>query len=94
MDMLEAKNRHELFLEDRPVHTKGRADVSTLLRRGRNSRNRLRRRRPLPSRARWVEHCVIFPRRAGRGRGRAQNCIIMQDPVIGAGGALSNIFPI
>ena len=23
MDMLEAKNRHELFPEDRPVHTKG-----------------------------------------------------------------------
>lgn len=89
MDMLEAKNRHELFPEDRPVHTKGRADVSTYYGEGATVKNCLVADGCFIEGE--VEHCVIFRGVRVEAGAVLKNCIIMQDAVIGAGAQLSNI---
>lgn len=89
MDMLEAKNRHELFPEDRPVYTKGRADVSTYYGEGSSVKN------CLVADGCYiegeVEHCVIFRGVRIEAGAVLKDCIIMQDSVIGAGAQLTNI---
>lgn len=89
MDMLEARNRHELFPEDRPVYTKGRADVSTYYGEGSSVKNCLVADGCYIEGV--VEHCVIFRGVRIEAGAVLKDCIIMQDSVIGAGAQLTNI---
>ena len=89
MDMLNAKNRGELFPEDRPVHTKGRADVSTYYGDGAKVTN------CLVADGCFIEgeaeNCVIFRGVRIEQGAVLKNCIIMQDSVIGPGAKLDYI---
>lgn len=89
MDMLDAKNRRELFPEDRPVHTKGRADVSTYYGDGAVVKN------CLVADGCFIEgeleNCVIFRGVRIEQGAVLKNCIIMQDTIIGPGATLNYI---
>ncbi len=89
MDMLGARARHDLFPTERPVYTKGRADVSTYYGEDAVVKN------CLVADGCFIEgkleNCVLFRGvRVGRGA-ELKNCIIMQDSVVGAGVQLTNI---
>lgn len=87
MDMLDAKNRGELFPPDRPVRTKGRSDVSTYYGEGAVSKNCLVADGCLIQGS--IENCILFRGvRVGKNA-RIRNCVIMQDTVIGEGAELS-----
>jgi glucose-1-phosphate adenylyltransferase len=89
MDMLDAKNRAELFPEERPVRTKIRSDVSTYYGERAVSKN------CLVADGCFIEgsikNCILFRGvRVGKGA-QIENSIIMQDTVIGEGVVLSSV---
>ena len=89
MDMLVAQNRRELFPDERPVRTKGRADVSTHYAEGANVKNCFVADGCYIEGS--IENCVIFRGVEIHKGATLKNCIIMQDTVIGAGADLSNV---
>ncbi|NCC69394.1 MAG: hypothetical protein EOM14_14600 [Clostridia bacterium] len=87
MDMLNAKNRAELFPESRPVRTKGRSDVSTYYGEEASSKNCLVADGCFIEGS--IENCIIF-RDVRVGKGACiKNSVIMQDTVIGEGAELN-----
>jgi glucose-1-phosphate adenylyltransferase len=87
MDMLNAKNRAELFPESRPVRTKGRSDVSTYYGDAASSKNCLVADGCFIEGS--IENCILF-RGVKVGKGAfLKNSVIMQDTVIGEGAELS-----
>jgi glucose-1-phosphate adenylyltransferase len=87
MDMLDAKNRAELFPDEHPVRTKGRSDVSTYYAEHSVSRNCLVADGCFVEGS--IENCIIFRGvRVGKGA-HIKNSIIMQDTVVGEGAELS-----
>lgn len=89
MDMLEANARHDLFPTERPVYTKGRADVSTYYGEEATVKN------CLVADGCFIEghleDCVVFSGvRVGRGA-ELKNCIIMQDSIIGMNTEIKNV---
>jgi len=87
MDMLDAKNRNELFPESRPVRTKGRSDVSTYYGEEASSKNCLVADGCFIEGS--IENCILFRGvRVGKGA-YIKNSVIMQDTVVGEGTELS-----
>ena len=89
MDMLDPVKRRELFLEARPVRTKGRSDVSTYYGENAKSQN------CLVADGCYVEgslkNCILFRGvRVSKGA-RLENCILMQDSVIGENVVMKNV---
>lgn len=80
MDMLNADIRSELFLPERPVHTKERAEVSTYYSETATTKNSLIADGCIIDGE--VENCVIFRGVRVKKGTKLKNCIIMQDACI------------
>lgn len=89
MDMLQAQNRHELFPDERPVRTKGRADVSTHYAEGASVKNCLVADGCYIEGS--IENCIIFRGVQIHKDAVLKNCIIMQDSIIDNGANLSYV---
>lgn len=89
MEMLDLKNRAELFPADRPVRTKSHADVSTYYGENAVCRNSLAADGCLIEGE--LENCILFSDvRVGKGA-KLKNCILMRGCVVGEGVILSNV---
>lgn len=89
MDMLDAKNRGELFPPERPVRTKGRSDVSTYYGERAVSKNCLVADGCFIEGS--IENCILFRGvRVGKGA-YIKNSVIMQDAVIGENAELKYV---
>lgn len=89
MDMLDSGIRRQLFPEERPVHTKGRSDVSTYYGETAHVRNSLIADGCFIEGE--IENCVLF-RGVRVGKGAVlRGSIIMQDTVVGANTELSYV---
>lgn len=86
MDMLGGKQMDDLFPDDRPIRTKGRAEVSTYYGEEAKVQN------SLVADGCYIEgeieNCILFRGVRVEKGARLQNCVIMQDAVIGAGADL------
>ena len=89
MDMLTAQNRRELFPDERPVRTKGRADMSTHYAEGASVKNCFVADGCYIEGS--IENCIIFRGVEIHKGAVLKNCIIMQDTVIGSGAELSSV---
>lgn len=89
MDMLTARNRRELFPDERPVRTKGRADVSTHYAEGASVKNCFVADGCYIEGS--IENCIIFRGVQIHKGAVLKDCIIMQDSIIGAGAELSSV---
>lgn len=89
LDMLRAGHMEELFPDDRPIRTKGRAEVSTYYGEKAKVKN------SLVADGCYIEgeieNCVLFRGVKVETGAVLKNCIIMQDCVIGAGSSLSAV---
>lgn len=81
MEMLEAKNRRELFLPDRPVRTRNVEEVSTYYGENSASVNSLVADNCIIEGS--IENCIVFSGvRIAKGA-KLRNCIIMRDTTVG-----------
>lgn len=89
MDMLVQECCESLFPDERPVRTKGRADVSTHYASGANVKN------CFVADGCYIEgtieNCIIFRGVEIHKGAVLKNCIIMQDSIVGAGAELSYV---
>lgn len=89
MDMLDPKNRRDLFPEERPVYTRGRSSVSTYYGEDSNVNNSLIADGCYIEGA--VENSVIFRGVRIHKGSVLKNCIIMRDSEVGENAVLTNV---